>query len=242
MRRLRNIHRPYSHATATPNPAYLFQSAASQSPNGPVQLFQVNTGPFAAFYPPTADRYLIGVVHNFQGVNLVGATWFGEPGIVIANVVSTGIGIGMFIVHDPRAAWPTTLASQQFGRGWLKWDGSVTAAYSGALYGVTGLASPVPRSVASSVHATDVARSVDLDTAPGGFIIAASANDITASNSCTWTGDQSPTENYDNAASITQRISGARIFSTNDDTANTITSTYAQAATVAHALLAASFR
>lgn len=109
------------------------------------------------------------------------------------------------------------------------------------IYRLTGLASPVPRSVATSITAADTVRTVDVSSGIGGVILALAGNDVGAANQCTWTGDQSPTESAD-AAIGAGRQSAAHIYSTNDDTANTITATFDVISTTGISLAAAAFR
>lgn len=109
-----------------------------------------------------------------------------------------------------------------------------------SIYRATGI-SPVPVDAQSSATAAATARSVDLRTMPGGFIIACACNNVGAANQCTWTGDQSPTEDSD-AAVGSSRGSSSSTQSANDDAANTITATFDVIATTQIALAAASFR
>lgn len=112
--------------------------------------------------------------------------------------------------------------------------------FSAYSYTVTGLASPIPVDSNSSASATATARSIDLNTRSGGIIIGAAFNNISAAQSCTWTGDQTPTENAENSSGGI--LSTASILDTNEDAANTLTATYAVISTTSCFLFGASFR
>ena len=67
------------------------------------------------------------------------------------------------------------------------------------------------------------------------------ANNITAAQACTLSGDQTPTEN-DEVTSGTGRVSIGMIQGTTADAANTITATFDVISTTAIGLIAAAFR
>ena len=111
-----------------------------------------------------------------------------------------------------------------------------------SLWSIIGLSSPVPRSIAvSNLAGADTVRTVDVDSEVGGAIVAMAANNITAAQSCTWSGDQTPTENVE-AAAGGGFYSSAMIQGTNADAANTITATFGVVSTTGIGLLAAAFR
>lgn len=105
------------------------------------------------------------------------------------------------------------------------------------VWAVEGLSQPAPFDIQTSFTTADTVRTVDINSKVGGLITAHAYNNVSAAQSCSWTGDQTPSEQYD-----TNGITSAEIQSANDDAANTITATFAAVSTTAIGLLAASWR
>ena len=104
-----------------------------------------------------------------------------------------------------------------------------------------GLSTPRPRASALSTAAIDTARSVDLAPVAGGIAVMHAGNDVITANSCTWSGDQTPTEVIDVAVASNVHTA-AYVTNTNEDATNTFTSTFAVVSTTAIALVGATFR
>ena len=180
-----------------------------------------------------SNKLIVGIISQNDSAVPIGAYINGcnAPAYGV-TAGATGIGIFCALVPDDGAS-PVV-------------DVRYSANFSGtpnlSLWSIVGLSSPIPRSIAvSNLAGADTVRTVDVNSEVGGVIVAMAANNITAANSCTWTGDQTLTENVDGAGGG-GLYSSAMIQGTNADGANTVTATFAVISTTGIGLLAAAFR
>ncbi len=179
------------------------------------------------------NKVIVGIIQQGNAALPV-AAFINGINAPVYGVTSAAPGMGVF-----SALVPNDGASPIFD---VRYNSNPTGNPSLALWSIVGLSSPVPRSVASSALAgADTVRTVDLDTETGGVAILTAANNVTAAQSCTLSGDQTPTEN-DEITGGTGRVSIGMIQNTNADAANTITATFAVISTTAIGLIAAAFR
>ncbi len=179
------------------------------------------------------NKLIVGLNSNNSGAVPAAASINGRMAPVY-GVTGGAAGIGIFCALVPDDG-SNPIVDVRFGA-----NPSGTPNLS--LYSIVGLSSPLPRSIAvSNLAGADTVRTVDVDSEVGGVIVAMAANNVTAAQSCTWTGDQTLTENVDGAGGG-GHYSAAMIQGTNADVANTITATFAVIATTGIGLLAAAFR
>lgn len=189
------------------------------------------TAQLADLGPSTENRTLI--VLGRTGTNgAVSAVYYCGQQLVVHYTPSDAASIKFFIASGfipKNTSGPLVICT----------PGLFNAAFVYA-YSVTGLASIVPVSTAISSTALDTTRSVDLNTSPGGVVVGMAYNNITAGQSCTWSGDQTPTKNAENNSGGIW--SSASITGANQDAANTLTATYAVISTTSCSLIGAAFR
>ena len=183
--------------------------------------------------PINKNKVIVGIIQQGNAAIPV-AAFINGVNAPVYGVTSAAPGIGVF-----SALVPYDGSSPVFD---IRYNSNPTGSPGLVLWSIVGLSSPVPRSVVSSALAgADTTRTVDLDTEVGGIAVMVAANNITAAQACTLSGDQTPTEN-DEVTSGTGRVSIGMIQGTNSDSANTITATFDVISTTAIGLLAAAFR
>lgn len=183
--------------------------------------------------PIDRNKVIAGIIIQSNS-NVPAAAFINGVNAPVYGVTSAAPGMGLFsaLVSDDGAS---PLVE-------IRYNAAPSGSPSLSLWSITGLSSSVPRSVASSALAgADTARTVDLDTEIGGVVIAAAVNNITAAQGCTWSGDQTPTENLEGTITA-GRFSAAMIQGTNGDAANTVTATFDVISTTIIGLIAAAFR
>ncbi len=223
----------------SPSGVFLGTTRLGQAGGTTAATSQITIG-FSNQSQPSAGRAIVGIISSSASRDLVSMSIFGNSAPLRGSVRTGVAGLYLFSAWCPHNETPRAVLNSNPPI-------SLLATYSGALssdpfcwlWAVTGLGSLVP-DVATSTTTVDTTRTVDLRTQPGGFLIAASANDVTAANSMTWSGDQTPTERYD--ATTFAAFSAADISNTNDDAANTVTATYAVVSIAYCSLIAGAFR
>ena len=178
------------------------------------------------------NKVIVGIIGQGNAAVPVAAAVNGVNAPVY-GVTSAAAGIGVFSALIPDAGEPIIN---------VRYNSGPTGSPVVALWSIVGLASSIPRSIASSALAgADTVRTVDVNSEVGGVAVAMAFNNITAAQTCTWSGDQTPTENAE-AATGGGVYSTALIQGTSADAANTITATFGVISTTAIGLLAAAFR
>ena len=89
------------------------------------------------------------------------------------------------------------------------------------------LSSQTPVDTDQAHTASGTVATVDIDTDAGGFYVALAVSATVASQSCTWTGDASPSESGESGANGVQSTM-ALASGLSDDAANTVTATFTQ--------------
>ena len=182
--------------------------------------------------PIDKNKVIVGIIVQ-ANANIPVAAFINNMNAPVYGVTSAAPGIGLFstLVSDDGSPLVE-----------VRYNAAPSGSPSLSLWSITGLSSPVPRSVVGSALAgADTVRTVDLDSEVGGVAVAAAVNNVTAAQGCTWSGDQTPTENLEGVITA-GLLSVAMIQGTNSDAANTITATFNVISTTAIGLLAAAFR
>lgn len=183
--------------------------------------------------PIDRNKLIVGMISASNAAFPVAAVINGVNA-PIYGITSAAPGIGVF-----SALVPDDGSSPIFD---VRYNAAPSGNPVAAIWSVTGLSSPVPRSVVSSALAgADTVRTVDVNSEVGGVAVAMAFNNITAAQSCTWSGDQTPTENAEGVTG-TGFYSTSLIQGTTADAANTVTATFGVISTTAIGLLAATFR
>lgn len=221
-----------------PSIAYLGSQAMNRV-NGTTLAGGVWTQGASNLSIPARDRVLIGNLQHASGATFV-AGWI------------DGISVIPRFAFAPGTFTHTTWTAEVPDDFWITLSKNAIPIFeqmSAALFAdsilnlwaATGLASLNPVGTGSNSAGTGTAISADVNTVPGGIIIAGAINDVTAAQSCTWSGDQTPTEREDAAGSGFARTC-AEVTNTNADAANTVTATFAASATTRLMIAAAAFR
>lgn len=195
--------------------------------------------PPVAHTPDASSGFVLAFGGDTDGALTTKITIGGVSARIVAQVAQDNALVGIAVAEWPGSKFLSVLSVIDIPVNIV--FAATASNFNTFMWHVKGLASSVPLDAQTSATATDTARSVDLKTSPGGIIIAASMNNITAAQSCTWTGDQAPTERVDTAV-VNGAFSAAEITNTNDDIANTITATWAVISTAGVSIAAASFR
>lgn len=113
-----------------------------------------------------------------------------------------------------------------------------------SLWLATGLTRKRALATVGNTTATATARTGNLGTVDGGFVVGIAANNITAAQATAWTGDIIPTKRFDavSLGGTPMWISTAEIFPTINDSANTLTATFDIISTTHATFAAAAFR
>lgn len=211
-------------------------------------VITINSGGFSSYgtlsFPtkipdmnPRMDRTLFGFILNCNQPteSLTGMSIDGNvDNVKIYNFNQANVDLMAFACQLKRPRFTTHVSFRN------TYSANIAINIRVAMWCLTGLQLPFPIDAQSSGAATDITRSVDLMTKSGGVVIAAALNNVTAAQSCTWTGDQTPNERVDTTGN--NAYSAADITNTNDDPANTITATHAVISTTGINLAAVSFR
>jgi hypothetical protein len=179
------------------------------------------------------SRLIIGACNNVNGAVPQAAWICGVPAVIVSSV---GAAPNCYIFCAPI---PFDVQLPSFTAN-VRWATSPSGNPAVQFFSALGLASHTPRSVASFAAATGTDATVDLNTEADGIYVAIAGNNTTAAQSTTWTGDDSPSEAQDSIGS--GWFSTAIKQGTSADSANTITATFAAAATTAIGITAAAWR
>ena len=178
------------------------------------------------------NKVIVGIIIQ-ANANIPVAAFINGVNAPVYGVTSAAPGMGLFsaLVLDDGSPLVE-----------VRYNSDPSGSPSLSLWSIVGLSSAVPRSVAGSALAgADIVRTVDLNSEVGGVAVAAAVNNVTAAQGCTWSGDQTPTENLEGTITA-GRFSAAMIQGTNGDAANTVTATFDVISTTAIGLIAAAFR
>ena len=179
------------------------------------------------------NKLIVGCISHNSGAAAVAASINGRLAPVY-GVTAGAAGIALFCTLVPDEGLAPIVD--------VRYASAPSGTPNLSLWSIVGLSSPIPRNIAvSNLAGADTVRTVDVDSEVGGIIVAMAANNVTAAQSCAWTGDQTPTELID-AAAGGGLYSSAMVQGTNADSANTITATFAVISTTGIGLLAAAFR
>lgn len=217
---------------------------ASESGVG-AALSPIGTVNFAALAAPSADRLLIGTATCNTSSAPTRITGWGNAGYIWATIKGSGsFHATVFSIPLPDNPFPGLVTNAQVRIPiWLQFG--VVAPSNGARFNfwvATGLSSFAPCSTLTANGGTNTVVTGNLNTPAGAVAVMAAYNDVAAANSCTWTGDDSPTERDDAAGTGAGRTTAASISVASQDSANAITATFAVSSTTDVVLAAAAWR
>ena len=127
----------------------------------------------ASMGPLDRNKLIVGIIGQGNAAVPVAATVNGVNAPVY-GVTSAAAGIGVFSAIIPDAGQPIID---------VRYNSAPTGSPLVALWSIVGLASPVPRSIASSALAgADTVRTVDVNSEVGGVAVAMAFNNISHDN------------------------------------------------------------